>query len=75
MCHGMNLPQRYAWRRRSFFPQIEFTHEQARAHGIHYDRKGLRTAFHAGGFVDYDDMYEYSEDINNRLNLPPIGLN
>ncbi len=23
-------------------------------------RKGLRTAFHTGGIVDYDDMYEYS---------------
>lgn len=30
-------------------------------------RKGLRAAFHTGGFVDYDDMYEYSNDIDTEL--------
>lgn len=30
-------------------------------------RKSLRTAFHTGGFVDYDDMYEYSEEIDTEL--------
>ena len=30
-------------------------------------RKGLRSAFHTGGFVDYDDMYEYSDDIDTEL--------
>ncbi|MFA7061500.1 MAG: DUF6880 family protein [Pedobacter sp.] len=46
---------------------LKITKEKSACIDLTSYRKGLRAAFHTGGFIDYDDMSEFTDGIDDEL--------